>query len=388
MIPMADPLGVGVGIVLLVTALASVVLDVMMIVVVLRRRESSMLAFWIGAGTFFVCAAYLSTFKGMVDSCFLIFFFAPALFGFLLMIVAVMRRDRAQSARRTMLMAVVGTLAFALLITISIHVRTVHRQSALMEAVMHDSTEDAVALLRAGVAHGRSDAPLREELLLRAARDGNPRVVAALLEAGADPNGTQKDRLLNAAALSADLMYKPATEEDALRTVQTLLDHGADPNAAADNQKTAVLVACQEGRWTIERLLRSKGAKQPCGVPDHFDDLMIAARSGDVARVKELAVGPLLTFQQDSESHSPLKAAIESRNIDTVNALLERYGSVSDDVIDGAMPTAIDATNVDAVRRLLSLRRAIACRSMAYAEVDHNPGIIRALTEAGCKPAN
>ncbi|MGZ7031554.1 MAG: hypothetical protein ACXVIJ_06225, partial [Thermoanaerobaculia bacterium] len=240
MIPMPDPLFVGLGIVLLISALASVILDVVMIVFVLRRRELSMLAFWIGAGTLLGNGAYLYTFHGFVELFFLVYFFAPVPFGFLTMMVAVAKRDRSQSALRTNQMTVVTALAFVLMIVIFLHVRSVHRQTELIKAVQHNSTEDAVALLRAGVAHRRSDAPLREDLLLRAARAGNPRVVAALLEAGADPNGTEAKRPLHEAAGSADELYRPATEEDAMRTVQTLLERGANPNASAKNKTTAV----------------------------------------------------------------------------------------------------------------------------------------------------
>ena len=207
--------------------------------------------------------------------------------------------------------------------------------------------------------------------------------MAALLEAGADPNGTPKDRPLNSAAWSADILYKPATEEDAMRTVQTLLEHGADPNAGSGlNDWTAVQVACKGGRWTIVRLLRSKGASHRCSVPDHFEDLMIAARGGDVARVKELAVGPLQTFQHDSEYHSPLIAAVESNSLDTINALIERYQSVSDELIDGAAKSAIDGNNIAALKRFISLRPAVACRQMSYAGIEPHPDSIQALKDA------
>ncbi|MGZ7041900.1 MAG: ankyrin repeat domain-containing protein [Thermoanaerobaculia bacterium] len=384
MIPMPDPLFVGLGIVLLISALASVILDVVMIVFVLRRRELSMLAFWIGAGTLLGNGAYLYTFHGFVELFFLVYFFAPVPFGFLTMMVAVAKRDRSQSALRTNQMTVVTALAFVLMIVIFLHVRSVHRQTELIKAVQHNSTEDAVALLRAGVAHRRSDAPLREDLLLRAASAGNPRVVAALLEAGADPNGTEAKRPLHEAAGSADELYRPATEEDAMRTVQTLLERGANPNASAKNKTTAVQIACKGGRWTVVRLLRSKGANQSCGVPAHFEDLMIAARSGDVARVKELAVGPLQTFQHDSEYHSPLRAAVESNSMDTINALIEIYQSVGDGVIDGAIKTAIDGNNIVALKRFISLRPALACRWMGYAQIEPHPDSIQALKDAGC----
>lgn len=113
---------------------------------------------------------------------------------------------------------------------------------------------------------------------------------------------------------------------------------------------------------------------------------MTAAGRGDVAQIKALAIGPLQTFQSDSNGYSPLSAAVTSGRMDAVEALLDRYGRVSEAAIDSALSAAIHANNLSAFRRLGALSTDLLCRQTDMAAHEGRSEMLRVAAHAGCRP--
>ncbi len=104
--------------------------------------------------------------------------------------------------------------------------------------------------------------------LLDAVRSGDARAVAALLDAGADPNQVWRGdgtALIEAARLGrADL-------------VALLLDHKADPNLMARGDGSPLIGAVRSGRAEVVELLLARGADAGLAVRGDGDPLIAAA---------------------------------------------------------------------------------------------------------------
>ena len=107
--------------------------------------------------------------------------------------------------------------------------------------------------------------------LARAAKSGDAQMIKVLLEGGADARITQKDGttvVMIATSARGQRMYAatasvgtPATEEDALASLELLLARPVDINAANGNGQTALHNAAARGADAIVKYLVDKGAR-------------------------------------------------------------------------------------------------------------------------------
>jgi uncharacterized protein len=104
--------------------------------------------------------------------------------------------------------------------------------------------------------------------LARAAKSNDLQVMRMLLDAGADPKLTLKDRstpLMIAAAggavVGAYAIAIPVTEESSIEAIKLCLERGVDVNAFNTNGTTALHAAVQRGAEKVVRYLAEHGAK-------------------------------------------------------------------------------------------------------------------------------
>jgi len=104
--------------------------------------------------------------------------------------------------------------------------------------------------------------------LARAAKSNDLKLMHMLLDAGADPKITLKDRttvLMIAAAggavVGAYAVAIPVTEESSIEAVKLCLERGVDINAFNTNGTTAIHSAVQRGAEKVVRFLAQNGAK-------------------------------------------------------------------------------------------------------------------------------
>ena len=104
--------------------------------------------------------------------------------------------------------------------------------------------------------------------LARAAKSNDLQLMKVLLDAGADPKLTLKDRttvLMIAAAggavVGAYAVAIPVTEDSSIEAIKLCLDRGVDINAFNTNGTTAVHSAVQRGSQKVVRFLAEHGAK-------------------------------------------------------------------------------------------------------------------------------
>jgi len=104
--------------------------------------------------------------------------------------------------------------------------------------------------------------------LARAAKSNDLQLMRMLLDAGADPKLTLKDRttvlMISAAGgavVGAYAVAIPVTEESSIEAIKLCLDRGVDINAFNTNGTTAVHSAVQRGAQKVVRFLAEHGAK-------------------------------------------------------------------------------------------------------------------------------
>ncbi len=104
--------------------------------------------------------------------------------------------------------------------------------------------------------------------LARAAKSNDLQLMHALLDAGADPKLTLKDRttvlMISAAGgavVGAYAVAIPVTEDSSIEAIKLCLDRGVDINAFNTNGTTAVHSAVQRGAPKVVRYLAEHGAK-------------------------------------------------------------------------------------------------------------------------------
>jgi ankyrin repeat protein len=104
--------------------------------------------------------------------------------------------------------------------------------------------------------------------LARAAKSNDLQLMHMLLDAGADPKLTLKDRstvLMIAAAggavVGAYAVAIPVTEESSIEAIKLCLERGVDVNAFNTNGTTAIHSAVQRGAEKVVKYLADHGAK-------------------------------------------------------------------------------------------------------------------------------
>jgi ankyrin repeat protein len=104
--------------------------------------------------------------------------------------------------------------------------------------------------------------------LARAAKSNDLQLMSLLLEAGADPKLTLKDRTTvlmissaGGAVVGAYAVAIPVTEERSIEAIKLCLERGVDINAFNTNGTTAIHSAVQRGAEKVVRYLAEHGAK-------------------------------------------------------------------------------------------------------------------------------
>lgn len=180
--------------------------------------------------------------------------------------------------------------------------------------------------------------------------------VEAALAAGADANAlaTVKPRLL----LRDDVpMLAAAAHGGDVAIVAALLEAGANPDARvvewrcypfSDDdvpfeEESALCLAGEAGNLAVVRLLLASGANPTLGHSTSF-----AARSGDLAVVQAVVAAGGNIHESDHDIHSPLYRAARAGRIDLVTWLFEQGARFTRDIdlqdaIEGAGSEAVSA---------------------------------------------
>ena len=200
-------------------------------------------------------------------------------------------------------------------------------EPTLEEAAKQGDARMVRALLDRGVDPNLPDADGRTPLFHAVLSDEN--CVNALLEKGANPNARDRQGqsvisaatrrgndtivalLVEAGADAPNVALVDGIRTTDLEAVKEALLEGADPNALDTNGQPALILSIvapeTEQRTAIFRLLLDKGAKP--NVPDSvngFTPLINAASSGSLALVQELLARGADPAQRDNEGNSPL----------------------------------------------------------------------------------
>ena len=220
-------------------------------------------------------------------------------------------------------------------------------RTALLLASMEGHARIVALLLEKGANPNVTDAEGKSAL--RHALHEHPEVAKALLEGGADAN--QRDgegrRLLMNAVIGGDAA-----------TVRLLLDGGADPSIRNNEGLSPLTIAEEVGASEVVDLLRAAGAQK--SLEEQLDG---AIRAGDVAKVtalleKDVDVDGLDT----SDYQTPLMTALEHDNLEIVELLL---ANDADPTVEGtglrttghnALTLAAARDDVDALRHFIGAR--------------------------------
>ncbi|MDF1814532.1 MAG: ankyrin repeat domain-containing protein [Verrucomicrobiales bacterium] len=143
-------------------------------------------------------------------------------------------------------------------------------RGALLDAVLRDDTELALQLIET---EKNPDQQNRYGItpLHLACRNGNPKIVEALLKIGANPNPDRQNR-------QSPLMTAARTGKPEL--VKLLLRHGANINYAGIRGQTALIWAAAEGHAEAVEVLIGAGADPNQVLASGFTPLLFAARNG------------------------------------------------------------------------------------------------------------
>lgn len=176
-------------------------------------------------------------------------------------------------------------------------------------------THEVAAVEDGPRARNPGDAPL-----LEAVRSGDARAVAALLDAGADPNQVWRGdgtALIEAARRGrADL-------------VALLLDHRADPNLMARGDGSPLIGAVRSGRTEVVELLLARGADAGLAVRGDGDPLIAAAADGRLDLVRMLVAHGARIESFVPNDETPLINAARSGDVATVAYLVELGADVN-----------------------------------------------------------
>ena len=184
--------------------------------------------------------------------------------------------------------------------------------------------------------------------LVRAASAGNEEVVVFLSNNGAQLNLKEMG---NYTALHCAVMNKQRG------IVKRLLEAGADPDSSDKNGDTSVQKACELGYESIVGLLIQAGASVNCHNSWGNTPLRAAAMHDHLAIIRQLLLANAEVDATDYQTlATPLMQACKGRNDDTVGLLLEAGASVNlqDRTEYTALHIAAQLNRVKPVRVLLA----------------------------------
>ncbi|EEF41481.1 protein VAPYRIN [Ricinus communis] len=221
--------------------------------------------------------------------------------------------------------------------------------SELHVAVAFNRMEEVLNLVQTFVPLDLRDREGRTPLHLAASR-GNIRCAKVLVESGADKDARSKD--------GRTVLYRAAANGDR-RMVEMLIEMGADPTIADDRGRSAFDVA------------RDKGHEEIVGILEQGEDVLRAARGGDLKLLESLLrkganakyhdqygltslhaaaikghkkiVAMLVEIGvdvecQDNEGHSPIHLAVEGGSLETVEVLVNKGANINAKSSQGATP--------------------------------------------------
>lgn len=203
--------------------------------------------------------------------------------------------------------------------------------TALMRAAM-DGQNELVKMILAqpGVRVDERD-PLGQTALMMAAARGRTGAVRLLLEAGADPKAADRE---GASALMRAALFGYT------KTAKALLEGGSEANQRDKAGNTALILSITGGRLdTVVLIAASPGADLDANNELGTTALLAAARNGSEADIlaalidhgadKDLAGSYKDYHDEIVRDHTPLMAAVLSRNVPGIKALLERKVNVN-----------------------------------------------------------
>lgn len=235
-----------------------------------------------------------------------------------------------------------------------IHAVTEDLGSFPLSLASHEGHADAVrVLLHRGANVNQQREPYGATSLHLACADNHPEVVKLLLAHGAEVNKRTTDD-----ECATALSY--CSEFNTIQCAKILLEHSADPNTQRTNDGSTPLIdVCENGNVEFCELLLSKGAdtkfvRHKTG----RTALHYAAENGYNGVAKILLDSGAEVNVRDNNRHTPLMAACYSRDLSTVDTLIDGGAQVDlacDD--DGWTPLmqAAEGENPAIVHRLLEL---------------------------------
>jgi len=182
-----------------------------------------------------------------------------------------------------------------------------------------------------------------DQKLLEAAENGSVDDILACLGEGASPNAARGDKF------SALHM---AACRNAPDIVQTLLDHGGDPNVYDIDFSTPLYLAAGDGFSEVVKTLLAGKANPIATTLDNETPLHIAAAKGHTDTIKALLAGGALVNMMDSDRENPLFKAVMGKKPAAVSLLLGNGALSSIRNAYGNTPLLL-ANNTEIVRILL-----------------------------------
>ena len=230
---------------------------------------------------------------------------------------------------------------------VAVDTRDSEGRTALLLASMEGHARIVALLLEKGANPNVTDAEGKSAL--RHALHEHPEVAKALLEGGADANERDGDgsRLLMNAVIGGNAA-----------TVRLLLDGGADPSIRNNEGLSPLTIAEEVGASEVVDLLRAAGAQKSLE-----EQLDVAIRGGNVAKVTSLLEQDVDVDRLDtSDYQTPLMTALEHDNLEIVKLLLARD---ADPTVEGtgfrttgqnALTLAAAGANVEALAQFIEAR--------------------------------
>lgn len=170
-----------------------------------------------------------------------------------------------------------------------------------------------------------------------AAKYGMTSTVVNLLNAGSDPNQTQRDTLETAVTITATMGHS--------EVIRLLLDNGGNPNQMNIENTSALIISIQNNHEEVVSILLEKNAdpNQLC-LGDNVTALLIAAQYGNqsiIRRLLEKRANPAI--KRESDGVTPLYIASQEGHDESVELLLQYRADPNEAIKNGLRPIHIAA---------------------------------------------